>query len=197
MTATIHHAERWLLKVLPMGLLFSPGSWITVIGTSLAVFGLVAYATDHPVLNLVGLFSGIPVLLGGLALKSSELPPVPWLRQPDIRSQTLRQTVATEVQQRLVRDVRRWRYGQKVHLESSLEALKLSRGDKPPQLTGLREDDVQGRYQLAMRFQLGSDEESQGWLDKRDRLTRFFGPGLAAAVVVIDPHCVEVQLLSC
>ena len=180
-----------------MGFLFSPGSWITVIGTSLTVFGLVAYATDHPILNLVGLFSGVPVLLGGLALKSSELPPVPWLRQPDARSQTLRQTVATEVQRRLVRDVRRWRYGQKVHLESSLEALKLLHGDKPPQLTGLREDDVQGRYQLAMRFQLGSDEESQVWLDKRDRLARFFGPGLVAAVVVIDPHCVEVQLLNC
>lgn len=180
-----------------MGSLFSPGSWITVLGTSLAVFGLVAYATDHPILNLVSLFSGVPVLLGGLALKSSELPPVPWLRPPDARSKTLRQTVATEVQRRLVKDVRRWRYGQKAHLESSLQALKLWHGDKLPQLTGLREDDVQGRYQLTMRFQLGSDEESQAWLDKRDRLARFFGPGLEAAVVVVDPHCVEVQLLSC
>ena len=180
-----------------MGSFFSPGSWITSLGTSLAVFGLVAYATDHPTLNLVGLFSGIPVLLGGLALKSSELPPVPWLHPPDTWSQKLRQTVATEVQQRLVKDVRRWRYGQKAHLESSLEALKLWRQDKPPQLTGFREDDVQGRYQLTMRFQLGSDEESQTWLDKTDRLARFFGPGLEATVVVVDPRCVDVQLLSC
>ena len=180
-----------------MGSLFSPGSWITVSGASLAVFGLVAYATDHPTLNLAGLFSGIPVLLGGLALKSSELPPVPWLQPPDAPSRTLRQTVATEAQQRLVKDVRRWRYGQKAHLESSLEILKLWRRDRPPQLTGLREDDVQGRYQLTMRFQLGSDEESQAWLDKRDRLARFFGPGLEAAVVVVDPRCIEVQLLSC
>lgn len=196
MTAILHHAERWRLQ-LPMGSLFSPGSWITVSGTSLAVFGLVAYATDHPVLNLVGLFSGIPVLLGGLALKSSELPPVPWLRLPDARSKTLRDTVATDVQRRLVRDMQRWRYGQKVHLESSLEALKLWREDKPPQLTGVREDDVQGFYQLTMRFHLGSDEEHHAWLDKRDRLTRFFGPGLEAAVVVVDPRCVDVQLLSC
>jgi len=101
------------------------------------------------------------------------------------------------VQQRLVRDVQRWRYGQKAHLESSLEALKLWREDKPPELIGLREDDVQGRYQLTMRFQLGSDEDSQAWLDKRDRLARFFGPGLEAAVVVIDPCRVDVQLLSC
>ncbi|MCY4055944.1 MAG: DUF2854 domain-containing protein [Cyanobacteria bacterium MAG CAR4_bin_6] len=180
-----------------MGFLFSPGSWITVSGTSLAVFGLIAYGTDHPILNLVGLFSGIPVLLGGLALKSSELPPVPWLRPPDARSKGMRQTVATKVQQRVVRDVQRWCYGQKAHLESSLEALKLWREDKPPQLIGLREDDVQGRYQLTMRFQLGSDEDSQTWLDKRDRLARFFGPGLEAAVVVIDPRRVDVQLLSC
>ena len=180
-----------------MGSLFSPGSWITILGTSLAVFGLLAYATDHPTLNLVGLFSGIPVLLGGLALKSSELPPVPWLRPPDVRSKTLRQTVATEVQRRLVKDVRRWRYGQKAHLESSLAALKLWNEDKPPQLTGLREDDVQGRYQLTMRFQLGFDGDHQAWLDKGDRLARFFGPGLEAAVVVVDPRCIEVQLLRC
>ena len=180
-----------------MGALFSPGSLVTLLGTSLAVFGLAAYATNHPTLNLVGLFSGIPVLLGGLALKSSELPPVPWLRQPDAQSRTMRQTVATEVQRRLVKDVQRWRYGQKAHLESSLETLKLWQRDKPPQLTGLKEDDVQGRYQLTMRFQLGSDEESQAWLEKKDRLARFFGPGLEAAVVVIDPRCVEVQLLSC
>ncbi|SAY39289.1 DUF2854 domain-containing protein [Candidatus Synechococcus spongiarum] len=180
-----------------MGSLLSPGSWITVSGTSLAVFGLVAYATDHPTLNLVGLFSGIPVLLGGLALKSSELPPVPWLQPPDAQSRTLRQTVATEVQRRLVKDVRRWRYGQKAHLESSLEILKLWHRDKPPQLTGLRENDVQGHYQLTMRFRLGSEEESQAWFDRRDRLARFFGPGLEAAVVVVDSHCIEVQLLSC
>ncbi|WP_236619750.1 DUF2854 domain-containing protein [Candidatus Synechococcus spongiarum] len=180
-----------------MGSLFSPGSLITVSGASLAVFGLVAYGADHPVLNLVGLFSGIPVLLGGLALKSSELPPVPWLHPPDVRSKERRQTVATDVQQRLVKDVRRWRYGQKAHLESSLEALKLWREDKPPQLIGLREDDVQGRYQLTMRFQLGSDEDSETWLDRRDRLARFFGPGLEAAVVVTDPRRVDVQLLSC
>ena len=180
-----------------MGFLLSPGSWVTILGTSLAVFGLFAYATDHPTLNLVGLFSGIPVLLGGLALKSSELPPVPWLHPPSVRSKRLRQSAATEVQQRLVRDVRRWRYGQKAHLESSLEALKLWNEDKPPQLTGLREDDVQGRYQLTMRFQLGSTEEEQAWLDKTDRLARFFGPGLEAAVVVVNPCCIEVQLLGC
>ena len=180
-----------------MGSLFSPGSWVTILGTSLSVFGLFAYATDHPTLNLAGLFSGIPILLGGLALKSSELPPVPWLQPPDSQSKTLRRTVATEVQQRLVRDVQRWRYGQKAHLESSLEALKLWNEDKPPQLTGLREDEVQGRYQLTMRFLLGSDEESQAWLEKTDRLARFFGPGLKAGVEVVNPHCVEVQLLSC
>ena len=180
-----------------MGFLLSPGSWITILGVSLAVFGLVAYAMGDPVLNLLGLFSGIPVLLGGLALKSSELPPVPWLQPPDDRSKALRKTVATGVQRQLVGDVRRWRYGQKAHLESSLEALKLWREEKPPRLTGLREEDVQGRYRLTMRFQLGSDEESQAWLGKGDRLARFFGPGLEAAVVVVDPCCVEVQLLSC
>ena len=34
----------------------------------------------------------------------------------------------------LVRDVTRWRYGIKAHLESSLEALNLWNEDNPPQL---------------------------------------------------------------
>ncbi len=176
--------------------LLSPGSLTTILGVSLGAFGLVAYVTGHPTLNLLGLFSGVPILLGGLALKSAELPPVPWLRQPDPQTKALRQKAATEVQQKLVKDVGRWRYGQKAHLESSLEVLKLSTGENPPQLTGLQEDDRQGRYQLTMRFQLSS-EDTQIWLDKRERLARFFGPGVEARVVVVNPHCVDVELLSC
>ncbi|MBD0269590.1 MAG: DUF2854 domain-containing protein, partial [Cyanobacteria bacterium Co-bin8] len=54
----------------------SLGSILLVVGGILTVVGFVAYFQDNPTLNLAGFFYGIPVLLGGLALRASELKPV-------------------------------------------------------------------------------------------------------------------------
>jgi len=54
--------------------LISPGSLVTVVGALLTVVGSVAYLNDNANLSLPTIFYGIPILLGGLALKSSELP---------------------------------------------------------------------------------------------------------------------------
>jgi len=54
---------------------FSPGSLVTIAGGVLTVVGATAYATGSANLSLPTIFYGIPILLGGLALKSSELPP--------------------------------------------------------------------------------------------------------------------------
>ena len=54
---------------------FSPGSLVTIAGGVLTVIGATAYATGSANLSLPTIFYGIPILLGGLALKSSELPP--------------------------------------------------------------------------------------------------------------------------
>ena len=58
-----------------MQAILSPGSLVTIAGAVLTVIGTIAYATDIPNLSLPTIFYGIPILLGGLALKSSELPP--------------------------------------------------------------------------------------------------------------------------
>jgi hypothetical protein len=104
--------------------LFSPGSLLTVAGAVLTVIGSVAYATDSPNVSLPTIFYGIPIFLGGLALKSSELPP-PARLTPASQFRQLREETGTKEQLKLLKDVVRWRYGQKAHLESSLEALKL------------------------------------------------------------------------
>ena len=104
--------------------LFSPGSLLTVAGAVLTVIGSVAYATDSPNVSLPTIFYGIPIFLGGLALKSSELPP-PARLTPAAQFRELRESTGTKEQLKLLKDVVRWRYGQKAHLESSLEALKL------------------------------------------------------------------------
>ena len=156
----------------------SPGSLVTIAGASLSVIGWIGYATGNPNLSLPTIFYGIPILLGGLALKSSELPPAELLpAQPE--AEALRQQPASQTLRKLLKDVTRWRYGQKAHLESSLEALKLWDEDAPPQLESVKELAVNGGYGLAMRFRT-EGVSFERWQEKQDRLGRFFDKGLEA-----------------
>jgi hypothetical protein len=175
-----------------MQALLSPGSLLTIVGGVLTGIGAVAYATDVPNLSLPTIFYGIPIFLGGLALKSSELAPVRRLTPPS-ELQQLRQTSATEGQLKLLKDVVRWRYGQKAHLESSLEALKLWDEADPPQLETIAEVEIDGRYGLRLHFKRGA-VSLERWLAQEQRLGRFFGSGLQASVEEVDPQSVLVCL---
>jgi hypothetical protein len=173
--------------------LASPGSLVTIAGASLSAIGWIGYATANPNLSLPTIFYGIPILLGGLALKSSELPPAA-LIEGDAEAIALRQQPANSNLRKLVKDVTRWRYGQKAHLESSLEALKLWDEDEPPQLISVSERAVNGRYGVALRFEAAGVRYSR-WQDKEDRLGRFFGKGLQARVSEPAPGEVLLELL--
>jgi len=136
-------------------LLSPPGSLVTVLGATLTVIGSIAYATESPNLGLACVFYGVPVLLDGLALTSSELPHARRLTPP-------------EALRGLLGDVTRWRYGQKAHLESSLEALKLWDDDNPAQLESVEELDRDG-YGLRFHFALGAVAFDR-WEERRERL---------------------------
>ena len=56
----------------------SLGNVLLTVGGVLTVIGFVAYFQDNATLNLAGFFYGIPVLLGGLALRAAELEPTPY-----------------------------------------------------------------------------------------------------------------------
>ncbi|MEY4430976.1 MAG: hypothetical protein RLZZ533_912, partial [Cyanobacteriota bacterium] len=86
---------------------------------------------------------------------------------------------ASQTLRKLVKDVTRWRYGQKAHLESSLEALKLWDEDAPPQLVSVTELAVDGAYGVALRFRAEGVPYAR-WQEKCDRLGRFFDKGLQA-----------------
>jgi hypothetical protein len=145
---------------------------------ALTVIGSIAYATGNATVSLGGVFYGVPVLLGGLALKSSELPPAVRLTPPaELRE--LREQPASEPLRRLLKDVTRWRYGQKAHLETSLEALKLWDEDRPPELLSVAERAFDGGYGLALRFRCNG-VPFERWQARQERLGRFFGPGLEA-----------------
>jgi hypothetical protein len=176
-----------------MRALLSPGSLVTVAGAVLTVIGSIAYATDSPNLSLPTIFYGIPILLGGLALKSSELPPAERLT-PASALRDLRQQPASEPLRKLLADVTRWRYGQKAHLESSLEALKLWDDDAPPQLVAIEELEHGGSYGLRLLFETHG-VDFQRWQDREDRLGRFFGPDLRAELSQTGAGRLSLSLL--
>ncbi|MCX5941891.1 MAG: DUF2854 domain-containing protein [Cyanobacteria bacterium] len=149
----------------------SPGSLITIAGAVMTVVGSIAYVTDSPTLSLAGVFYGVPVLLGGLALKSSELPPAE-LIEPSAEAEALRTAEASQPLRKLVKDVNRWRYGQKAHLERQAEA---------------------GGYGLDLTFQC-QGVSFERWQARQDRLGRFFGPGLRAEVSPLGKSKVLVRL---
>ncbi|MCP9928115.1 DUF2854 domain-containing protein [Cyanobium sp. CH-040] len=176
-----------------MQALLSPGSLVTLAGAVLSVIGWIGYASGNPNLSLPTIFYGIPILLGGLALKSSELPPPERLTPPD-RFRTLRELPASEPLRKLRADVLRWRYGQKAHLESSLEVLKLWDEDNPPQLLSVEELEHDGGYGLRLRFRCGAVSYER-WQERRDRLGRFFGAGLVADLEPLGEDGLQLTLL--
>ncbi len=176
-----------------MQALTSPGSLLTILGATLTVIGSIAYATDSPNISLAGVFYGVPVLLGGLALKSSELPPARRLT-PAAELRELRERPESEPLRKLLKDVTRWRYGQKAHLESSLEALKLWNDDAPPELVSVAERAAEGGYGLVLHFRCHGVPVER-WQARQERLGRFFGPGLRAELRLVSPGELELSLL--
>jgi len=142
----------------------------------------VAYGLDYATLNLVGFFYGIPLLLGGMALKAAELKPVPIEppTSPDILA--LRDDQATDTLNQVRKDVTRYRYGQKAHLDTALEFLGLSPTDEErPELGELREESRDGAYTLVLSF-FSPLIPLKTWQAKQPKLETFFGPRLTAEV---------------
>ena len=170
--------------------LFSPANLISVTGAVLTVVGGMAYLTGAANLSVPTLFYGFPIFLAGLALKSSELPPA---------KRTVPESVLAKVREegppelaKLVNDVTRWRYGQNVHLESSLKALKLWDDKNPPQLLEIEELETSAGYGVRLRFVLAGVSLDR-WQDKKERLGRFFAKGLQAELV--SPNSEELDLM--
>lgn len=174
----------------------SLGTLGLVVGGLLTLTGFVAYATENATLNLVGFFYGIPILLGGLALKASELKPVPFSQPTDASVLKLRELQATSTQNQIRKDVTRYRYGQSAHLDSSLESLGLSPTDEErPILTGLRETEVAGAYALVLEFN-SPLIPFETWQEKREKLEKFFGPGIRVNVTQREEQGVDVALIA-
>lgn len=166
------------------------------VGGVLTVIGFVAYFQDNATLNLAGFFYGIPVLLGGLALKASELEPVPYACETPSEVIALREQQATPTQNQVRKDVTRYRYGQEAHLDEVLERLGLAPNDEArPELVSVREEAMDGCYGLILTFD-SPKLPFTTWQDKQPKIERFFGPSIRAEVLAIAHDQVEVALVA-
>ncbi|MGF1538449.1 MAG: DUF2854 domain-containing protein [Elainellaceae cyanobacterium] len=173
----------------------SLGSLGLTVGGILTVIGFIAYFTDNATLNLAGFFYGVPILLGGFALKAAELKPVAIDPKTSAEILTLRQQQATPTQNQVRKDVTRYRYGQEAHLDIALERLGLSpTDDERPILTSIRETEVDGAYTLVLVF-YSPLIDGQVWKEKREKLEKFFGPAIRAEVEPFDEEMIKVSLI--
>mmetsp|Transcript_15707 Transcript_15707/g.28050 ORF Transcript_15707/g.28050 Transcript_15707/m.28050 type:complete len:325 (-) Transcript_15707:30-1004(-) len=152
---------------------------------------------ENQLVQTLGFVYSIPALVGGLALKYAELPPVPLESTPE--AEALRETKGSKIQKKIVKDMTRYTYGD-AHMEDPLRFLKLApSGRGVPNICNLKETVTKdGRYSLAMRFN-SPDTPYRMWKDRSPRYAKFFGPGVRAQLKIYSKkdQQVELTLISC
>ncbi len=170
----------------------SPASIISIIGALLTVVGLLSYFTNAANLSVPTFFYGVPILLIGLALKNSELPPATNISTSS-QSIKLKSDGPIELEN-LINDVTRYRYGQKAHLESSLKVLKLWNDENPPQLQEIKIINNDLSLGVMMKFEIFGVPIDK-WYEKKDRLGRFFVKNFEANMTSPTQGFLELELL--
>ena len=160
----------------------SPANIIVTIGGILAFIGMTAYFTESVNLSVPTFFYGVPIFLIGLGLKTSEIPPVKLYDKFNFKNDKFNRPKELTS---LVKDVTRWRYGLKAHLESSLESLNLWDEENPPQLREIEEIIKDNKNGLRMHFEINA-VPLEKWMEKQDRLNRFFAKGIESEFVIDD-----------
>jgi hypothetical protein len=166
------------------------------IGSILTITGFVAYFADNATLNLVGFFYGFPLLLGGLALKANELKPIPFSQTTTPSILALRKQQATVTQTKIRKDITRYCYGQKSHLDEALAYLGLSpTDDSRPIVTGLRETEINGAYTLILEFD-SPLISFDAWQQKQEKMTKYFGPNVEISMTQPREDYIELSLMK-
>jgi hypothetical protein len=167
-----------------------------IVGSILTVMGVIAYSQGNATLNLAGFFYGLPLLLGGLALKASELRPIPFSQPTSPEVLKLREQQATVTQNKLRNDVTRYRYGQEVHLDEALEKLGLSPTDlERPILVGIRETSIESAYCLILEFE-SPVLPLEKWQDKQEKIEQYFGPGIRSEISQPSKDRIDLALIT-
>merc|ERR1719453_1976151 len=167
-----------LVTEVPFEVRFSLGNLISASGALLLVYCAVSYFANNgeaDILQTLGFVYGIPALLGGLALKYAELPPVPVSTTP--AAEAAREVKANKAQKKILSDATRFCYGD-AHMEEPLKALKLAPpGRGPPELKSFTESVTEnGEYALGMTF-FAPYTPYTVWKQRGKKFGPFFGDG--------------------
>ncbi|MBW4442156.1 MAG: DUF2854 domain-containing protein [Plectolyngbya sp. WJT66-NPBG17] len=179
-----------LRRLPPLGTLCLGG------GAIITIIGFTAYALNYAALNMIGFFYGIPLLLGGVALKITELRPVPLTIPTTSEVEALRATQATDPQKQIFDDLTRYRYGQDAHLDSALKFLGLAPSDDDrPTIVGIREENIDGAYAMILEFD-SPFITLQTWQNKIEKMTTFFGPGVRVQVTQPAAETIDLFIIA-
>lgn len=169
---------------------FSLGNVVLLAGVVVTVLSFAEYLTNSGdsgiSLSGLGFVYGIPIFLGGAALKYAEIEPVPAFSTP--AGERIFEEKATETISKIKQDVTRHRYGDEAHLDTTVKKLGLViPGKAYPQLRELREEEVDGELAFTMVWQ-SLDTPYKMWADERriKKYETYFGPGVTAEVVKVD-----------
>jgi len=179
----------------PFEIRFSLGNLVSTSGAILFVFCIGKFLLNNgesDVVSTFGFVYAIPALVGGLALKYAELPPVNLDTTP--QAEAVREQKATTIQAKILSDATRFTYGD-AHMEDPLKALKLApRGMGPPELINLAESVTEnGEYCMTMRF-FAPNTPYRVWKDRAPRYARFFGPNVRATLKKYNAAKRQVEL---
>jgi len=161
---------------------FSLANFGTVLGLAVTGYSFYGYFSSNGTASgtSLGFVYGVPILLIGLALKYAELKPVPVTSASDARA--ARETKATAIQTKIIKDVTRHRYGDEAHLDTALKALGLiPRGGSCPRLLRLTETMDDGKYVLGLEF-FSKETPYATWEQQQEKYDRFFGPNVSCSV---------------
>jgi len=183
----------------PFEVRFSLGNLISGSGLALFVFCIGKFLLNNgesDVISTFGFVYAIPALVGGLALKYAELPPVPL--DTSAAAEAAREKKATTIQSKILSDATRFTYGD-AHMEDPLRALKLApRGMGVPELVNIAETVTEtGEYGITMRF-FAPNTPYRVWKDRAPRYSRFFGPNVRATLKKYNSQkrLVELSLIT-
>jgi Protein of unknown function (DUF2854) len=175
---------------------FSLATTGLTVGGTMTIAAIIAYFFENATINLIGFSYGIPILLGGVAFKLTELKPLKETQSPTPEVVSLREAQQTKTQKQLRKDVLRYWYGQDAHLDTALKKVGLGPPkDEQPVLTGFHEVAVEGAYALVLEFN-SPGLSLETWHKRKPKIESYFGPGIRAEMTQIDEVTVHLSLIS-
>lgn len=178
-----------LRRLPPLGALCLGG------GIVITIVGFTAYVLNYAALNMIGFFYGIPLILGGIALRITELRPVPLTIPTSPEVEALKTAQATDTQKQIFDDLTRYRYGQEAHLDSALKFLGLApTDDDRPTIVGIREENIDESYAMILEFD-SPFIRLETWQSKIEKMTTFFGPGVRIDVKQPAEETIDLYII--